>query len=77
MCRAVPHRVLEVNGERARVLEIDREHWVRVEAMPDLQPGEYVVVYAGQALERIPNDEAEDFLRFNSEMEKMLEDASQ
>lgn len=57
-------------------MEIDREHWVRVEALPDLQPGEYVVIYAGQALERIPNDEAEDFLQFNSEMEKMLEDAS-
>ncbi|MGI8659019.1 MAG: HypC/HybG/HupF family hydrogenase formation chaperone [Candidatus Limnocylindria bacterium] len=46
-------------------------------AMPDLTPGEYVVVFAGQALERIPNDEAEDFLQFNAEMEKMLEDASQ
>jgi len=76
MCRAVPHKVLEVVGNRARVLEIDREHWVRVEAMPDLVPGEYVVIYAGQALERIPNDEAEDFLRFNREMEQMLEDAS-
>lgn len=76
MCRAVPHKVLEVAGDRARVLEIDREHWVRVEAMPDLQPGEYVVIYAGQALERIPNDEAEDFLRFNREIEQMLEDAS-
>ncbi len=76
VCRAVPHKVLEVREDRARVLEIDREHWVRVEAMPDLQAGEYVVVYAGQALERIPNDEAEDFLRFNAEMEQMLEDAS-
>lgn len=77
MCRAVPHKVLEVAGNRARVLEIDREHWVRVAAMPDLTPGEYVVVFAGQALERIPNDEAEEFLAFNAEMEKMLEDASQ
>jgi hydrogenase expression/formation protein HypC len=77
MCRAVPHKVLEVAGDRARVLEIDREHWVRVAAMPDLAPGEYVVVFAGQALERIPNDEAEEFLAFNAEMEKMLEDASQ
>ena len=77
MCRAVPHKVLELAGDRARVLEIDREHWVRVAAMPDLTPGEYVVVFAGQALERIPNDEAEEFLAFNAEMEKMLEDASQ
>lgn len=76
MCRAVPHRVLEVSSDRARVLEIDREHWIRVAAIPDLRVGEYVVVYAGQALERIPADEAEDFLRFNAEMERMLEDGA-
>lgn len=77
MCRAVPHRVVEVSGDRARVVEFDREHWIHVRALPDLAVGEYVIVYAGQALERIPSDEAEEFLRFDAELEQMLQEASE
>ena len=42
----------------------------------DLVIGEYVVVYAGQALDRMATDEAEAMLQFYAELEKMLEEAS-
>ena len=45
-------------------------------ALPDLSIGEYVVVYAGQALERMPTDEAEAMLQFYADLEGLLEEAS-
>ena len=45
-------------------------------ALPDLVVGEYVVVYAGQALERMPVEEAEELLAFYASFESMLEQAS-
>jgi hydrogenase expression/formation protein HypC len=76
MCQAVPRKVLQVDGERAEVLYDGIPLWVTVQGIPDLAVGEYVVVYAGQALERMPEDEAEDMLRFYAELERMLEEAS-
>lgn len=77
MCQAVPRRVLQMEGERAEVLYDGVPQWVTVRGIPDLAIGEYVVVYAGQALERMDEEEAEDILRFQEELEKMLEEASQ
>ncbi len=41
-----------------------------------LEVGEYVVVYAGQALDRMSKDEAEELLAFYDGFEQMLEEAS-
>jgi hydrogenase maturation factor len=43
--------------------------------MSGLQPGDYVVVYAEQVLERMDAAEAEDILRFQEELERMLGEA--
>ncbi len=45
-------------------------------ALPDLEVGEYVVVYAGQALDRMSKEEAEELLAFYDGFEQMLEEAS-
>lgn len=77
MCQAIPRKVLRLDGERAEVLYDGVPTWVVVRGIPDLAIDEYVVVYAGQALERMEPDEAEDILRFQEELERMLEEASQ
>lgn len=75
MCQAIPRRVLEVATSRARV-DIDGEpRWVPLAgALADLAPGEYVVVYAGLAVERVSPEEAEAQLRFLRELETMFAD---
>lgn len=50
--------------------------WVAAGEIPDLVAGDYVVVYAGQAIERMDRAEAEDILRFDDDLERMLEEAS-
>lgn len=76
MCQAIPRKVLQIDGERAEVLYDGAPQWVVVRGIPDLAIDDYVVVYAGQALERMEPEEAEDILRFQDELEQMLADAS-
>lgn len=76
MCQAIPREVLRVEGEKAEVLYDGAPLTVTVRGIDDLQVGEYVVVYAGQALERIPTEEAEEVLAFYDDLERMLEEAA-
>jgi len=75
MCQAIPRRVLQVDGTRVQVDYDDRPTWVDARTLADLQVGEYVVVYAGQALERMAIDEAEDVLAWYADLESMMEEA--
>ena len=76
MCQAIPRRVLRTDGDRVEVDYDGQPTWVSALALPDLQVGEYVVVYAGQALDRMSKEEAEELLAFYDGFEQMLEEAS-
>jgi hydrogenase expression/formation protein HypC len=76
MCQAIPRLVLRL-GDDGRV-EVDYDGqptWVDARAVADVRVGEYLVVYAGQALERMETAEAEEMLAFYAELEQMLEEA--
>lgn len=75
MCQALPRKVLSLEGEQAVVLYDGQPLEVTVRGIEDLQVDEYVVVYAGQALERIPKEDAEEILAFYENLEDMLEEA--
>ena len=75
MCQAIPRRVLQVADGRAEVLYDGVPTWVAASGIPDLTVGEYLVVYAGQALDRLPTDEAEEMLRFLEGLERMVQEA--
>jgi hydrogenase maturation factor len=58
--------------------EVDQDGvptWVEAAALADLHVGDYVVVYAGQALERMDSTEAEEMLAWYASIESMLEEA--
>ncbi len=76
MCQAIPRQVLQVAEERVQVLYDGTPTWVATHGIPDLAIGEYVIVYAGLALERLPTDEAEELLRFYDEFERMVQEAA-
>ncbi len=68
MCLAIPARVLEVSGDKAKVDFGDgilRE--VNV-SLVDVQPGQYVIVHAGFAIQVLDEKEAEEILRIWEEM---------
>ena len=75
MCQAIPRQVLQVDGARAEVDYDGVPTWVEAAGVADLQVGEYVVVYAGQALEKMATAEAEEMLAWYASLESMLEEA--
>jgi hydrogenase assembly chaperone HypC/HupF len=76
MCRTVPRLVLRVEGARAEVDYDGRPTWVDARQVEGLRPGEYVAVYAGIALERLPEDLALELLSFEDDLERLLAEAT-
>jgi len=77
MCQAIPRPVLAVTAERAHVLIDGQETWVDRRAVPELAVGDYVVVYAGVALERMPEEAALEMLAFYEELEGLLAESTE
>ena len=75
MCVTVPCKVLQVAEGQAEVLYEGGPRWVQTPGIPDLAAGEYVTVYAGTVLDRMPAEEAEEMLRLFAELAAM-EDAA-
>jgi hydrogenase expression/formation protein HypC len=69
MCLTTPRRVLRVEGERAEVEWDNESLWVATGGTPDLTPGDCVLVHAGQILDRISADEAEQILALYASLE--------
>lgn len=76
MCQAIPRRVLQRDGRRVQVDYDGKPTWVEAGALGELAIGDYVAVYAGQALDRLDPGEAEAMLAFYADLERMLEEAS-
>jgi len=63
MCLAVPMKVARVEGRSALVEQAGMLKEVRIDLLGDVEVGEYVLVHAGIAIERVRSDEAEETLR--------------
>ncbi len=75
MCLAVPGQVKAVEGSSARVLFGSIERLVQVDLTPDVQEGDYVLVHAGYAIQRLDAKEAEEILALLGEVAAELDGA--
>ena len=58
MCLAIPLELVEINGMDA-VAQVDGiRRKIRVDFIPDPQVGDYVIVHAGFAIERMKKEQA-------------------
>ena len=62
MCLAVPMKIVELNGPEAIVEEEGVRRQARVDFLPAAQVGDYVLVHAGIAIERVNEEEARETL---------------
>jgi hydrogenase expression/formation protein HypC len=62
MCLAVPAKVVSVEGERAGVELGGIRRTVSVLLVPEVKPGQYVLVHAGFAIQTIDAGEAAETL---------------
>lgn len=72
MCLAVPLQLTEVHGNRAigEALGLRRE--IRVDFIQEPKVGDYVMVHAGFAIERLPESQALEDLESWEEMADVL-----
>lgn len=63
MCLAIPLRLVEINGMEAVAEANGVRRTVRVDFIREPQVGDYVIVHAGFAMERMSERQALDNLR--------------
>jgi len=72
MCYAVPAKIVEVEGEQALVDYGGLRKRVNVYLIEDAAVGDYVLVHAGFAIDRVDEKAAEDILGIFEEYSKAV-----
>jgi hydrogenase expression/formation protein HypC len=73
MCVTIPRQVTRVWDDRAEVLIDGRPREVICAGLTGLRPGDYVLLHADAAIERLSATEARETLDFLAAMEAMLD----
>ncbi len=73
MCLAVPAKVREITGFMAKVEIYGNIREVGIRLVPDVQIGDWVLIHAGFALEKIDEEQAMETLKILEEMAELVE----
>lgn len=68
MCLGIPMKIKEIRKEFAKVETARLIRTVNIQMLSGLKPGDYVIVHAGFAIEKLDPKEAEETLRMISEI---------
>ena len=69
MCLAIPGKVLEVVENKGLVDISGMKIETRFDLLEEVKMGDYVLIHAGFAIERLPEEEAQERLNLFREME--------
>mgnify|MGYP004449747093 CR=1 FL=1 len=72
MCLAIPLKLTEINGKTATGESLGMTRQIRIDFIPDPKPGDYVIVHAGFAIEKLPEQQALEDLELWEEVENAL-----
>ena len=72
MCLAIPFQLIEINGTTAVGEALGMKREIRVDFIPQPQIGDYVIVHAGFAIERLGQTQALEDLEAWEEMRDVL-----
>ena len=70
MCLALPGIILSIDGDYAMVDINGNTFRVYIQLLPEAQPGDYVMVHAGYALQFVSEEEAKITLDLLKEMDE-------
>ena len=76
MCLAVPMKIISVAGDNALVSLDGLEKKIDVRFLKDPLPGDYVIVHAGFAIEKLDEEEARKTLELFQEITAELNKSS-
>lgn len=72
MCVAVPVEVIEITGSDAKVNYGGVKRTINIDLVEDVQLGDYVLLHAGCAMQKIDKEEAEKTLEILRELAEDL-----
>ena len=72
MCLAVPFQLIEINGTTAVGEALGMRREIRVDFIPEPKTGDYVIVHAGFAIERLGEKQALEDLEAWEELRDVL-----
>ena len=68
MCLAIPAKVISVDGSVALVAIEDVEYKASLLLLDDVKPGDFIMLHAGFAIEKVDPEEAAETLRLLNEV---------
>lgn len=68
MCLAIPMQIKSINGDFAEAASGSLRKAVNIQMLSAVKPGDYVMVHAGFAIEKINPQKAEETLRLIDEI---------
>ena len=72
MCLAVPLRLVEIDGVNAVGEAMGMTRKIRVDFIKEPKVGDFVIVHAGFAIEKLPENQAEEDLEAWEELANVL-----
>ena len=69
MCLAIPMKILKIEGDKAVVSSSGVQRSIGVSFMKNIKPGDYVIVHAGFAIEKLDPAKAEETLKLLEEIQ--------
>ena len=72
MCLAVPMKIVELNGDEALVERDGVRRKAKVNFLANPRLGEYVMIHAGFAIERVSEKQAEEDLAIFQELREAI-----
>jgi len=70
MCLAIPAKVISVHGTSALVSIEDVEYTASLLLLEDVHPGDFIMLHAGFAIEKVDAEEAAFTLQLLNEMDR-------
>lgn len=68
MCLGIPAIIERIEGENAFVRHLGVKRKISIMLVPDVKVGDYVIVHAGFAIQRLDKEEAEKTLKLIEEI---------
>jgi hydrogenase expression/formation protein HypC len=75
MCLAIPMMIVEARPDGSGVVEVEgSRREVDLSLLQDPKPGEYVIVHAGFAIEKLNQDDANERIAMFEELARSMEE---
>ena len=71
MCLGIPAKIIFIDGEMATVSIGGVQYPASLQLLPDASVGDYVIIHAGFAIEKVDLEEAKETIRIIHEIEKV------